>query len=144
MDGRDKGVHVLADVDVPLHDVLERSVADAGREPNYCRQVADGPSTFEGNPWLNTTKHAAATKCVADVLTNSWALQTTTHIVWASTQWTKKSNTSENTLPTQTMVVDKLSQQPRLHVHGGPTKSTSQNRHGLCCTSVKSSSLTCQ
>ena len=84
-------------VDVPLHDVLERSVADAGREPNYSRQVADGPSTFEGIPWLNTTKHpAAATNCVADVLTNSWALHTTTHIVWASTQWTVKSITSVN------------------------------------------------
>ena len=34
--GSDMGVHVL-------------------REPNYSRQVADGPSTFEGTPWLNTT-----------------------------------------------------------------------------------------
>ena len=98
------GVHVLADVDVPLHDVLERSVADAGRELSYSREVADGPSTFEGNPWLNTTRHpAAATNCVADVLTNSWALQTTTHMVWAS-------GTSKHGLKhyqTQTMVVDK-------------------------------------
>ena len=84
----------------PLRDVLERSVADASREPNYSRQVADGPRTFEDNPWLNTTKHpAAATNCVADVLTNSWALQTTTHSVWASTRWTGIQNTSVNTSP---------------------------------------------
>ena len=125
---------------------MSRFMMFAGRESNYSRQVADGPSTFEGNPWLNTTRHpAAATNCVADVLTSSWALHTTTHIVWASTQWTGKSNTSVNTLPNpndggrqaQPAAIDFTSMVVQL-------KARARTDMVFAALNFKSSSLTCQ